>query len=436
MKQQKNKTMNEEEIKKLLAEVGDKHKATIKSEVDMAIKAISADPELGKRQAEAVKNAMEAAGIKADTIKGFQEAIEKQGEALRKLEANKPTDNVKSINQIIEEKSAEIVKIASGNGRDTVKIELPAASVNKTQVARAGVTGTTMAMRLLEVGQLPYLGMKMANLFRHVPVDPSSYGVIRFYDQSAITRAAASVAEGAAKPESAISWIERLLKIEKIGDSIPVTKEAFKDIYFVQGELDRLLNLNLALKEDALLWSGDGVSPNITGVYTTATALDVALATAYSGKVYAATVSLANIYDLIATMRVIIMNTKQSKYLPNVVVMNPADILAAKLTKDSFGRYVIPPYITVDGGNIDGCVVVESSQVTPNTLLVGDSRYGTIYDLEGITVEMGYINDQFVKGAMTIMAEKREALLIRNVDADAFYKCTDIGLAVQALTKL
>lgn len=81
---------------------------------------------------------------------------------------------------------------------------------------------------------------------------------------------AASVAEGATKPESAISWIERTCRIEKVADSIPVTKEALADIFFVQGEIRRLLEINLALKVDDLLYDGDGVTPNIKGVYTSA----------------------------------------------------------------------------------------------------------------------------------------------------------------------
>jgi len=58
---------------------------------------------------------------------------------------------------------------------------------------------------------------------------------------------------------------------------------------------------------------------------------------------------------------------------------------------------------------------------------------GTIYDLEGVTIEMGWINDQFVQNAMTILAEKRLALLVRNIDQYAFCKCTDIDVAVNQL---
>lgn len=424
-------TEQKAEIEALLKGVGDKERTTIKSEIELAIKAAGFDKDLGDKLNKQFTTQLETLGVKADVIKTLLETVEKQGEAMRKFETDKPI-NGKTVEQMIEEKAADIAKIQAGNPNTNVKLIIPNSVVNKTQVARAAVSGSTMAMRLTEIGQLPYLGMKMSTLFRHANVDASSNGVIRFYDQAAaITRAAAATAEGSAAPESVISWIERLLKVEKITDSIPVTKEAWRQVYFIQSEIDRLLNLNLPLKEDQQLWAGSGATPEITGVYTNSTAVNIAARVA-DGSIKA--VPFANIYDLIASMRVLIMNSKQSKYAPNAVLMNPSDILAYKLIKDSLGRYLVPGFVTADGKNIDGCEVIESSQVTADTLLVGDTRYGTIYDDGGIELEMGHINDQLVKSAMTIMATKFETLLIRNVDADAFLKCTNVNASVTALT--
>lgn len=420
---------DKDEIGSLLKEVADKHKEAIKQDVSQGIAAYMVDKQFAESQNKEFANKMEDLGIKSDTIKNLQDIVEKQGEAMRKFSENQEVKE-KTIEQMVIEKATEIKALSSSRqGQPNLKLEIPASVVNKTQVTRASVSSTTMAMRLPGVGQLPYLGMKMANLFRHAPVSPSSNGVIRFYDQSAITRSAANTAEGATKPESAITWIERLIKVEKIADSIPVTKEAWQDVDFIMSEIDRLLNLNLALKEDQQIWNGDGNTPNLNGVFTTATVFDG------TGANYANKFQNANIYDLIASVRVDVMNSKQSKYQPNAVVMNPLDILAYKLTKDSFGRYVIPPFVSADGSNMDGMEVIESSQVTADTLLVGDTRYGTIYDLEGVTIEMGYINDQFVKNAMTILAEKREALLIRNVDADGFRKVASISAQITNINK-
>ena len=115
-------------------------------------------------------------------------------------------------------------------------------------------------MRLDEIGQLPHANPVISTLFPHAPVSAYSGGVIRYYDQLAVTRGAAAVAEGATKPESVATWIERTLKIEKVADSIPVTKESLQDIFFIESEIRRLLQTNLSLKIDDLLYDGTGVS--------------------------------------------------------------------------------------------------------------------------------------------------------------------------------
>ena len=404
--------MEANELKAILEQVGKVNGEAIKEAVRTEVQAATQ----GLMTADVLGQKLEAAGIKPDTIKTLTDALEKQGLEMRKI-FEKPKSS-KTVDEIIMEKADEIVKLA--NTRTSMKIELP--SVNKTEVTRSGVQSTTMAMRLAEVGQSPYLGAVMSGLFTHAQVSPSSNGVIRYYDQNTVTRNAASVAESATKPESAINWVERTCLIEKIADSIPVTKEAWKDVYFIQSEINRLLNVNLALIEDSLLWDGDGNTPNIKGVYTSAYAFD------YVGD----QVTRANIFDLASAVKVDIANNRQSKYMPNNILINPKDAYKLKTTKLTDGQYETPSW--GNGSVIDGMRVIESSQVTENTMLVGDFRFGTIYDLEGVTLEVGWVNDQFIQNAMTILAEKRMALLVRTIDAYAFCKVTDIDAALLQLT--
>jgi HK97 family phage major capsid protein len=195
-------------------------------------------------------------------------------------------------------------------------------------------------------------------------------------------------------------------------------------VYFIQSEIERLLTINLALKKEDLLWDGDGITPNIKGVYTSA---PLFVTTPFDDSVEA-----ANVFDLVATIAADINASGGGKYKADTVVLNPIDTLKMKLIKDSSGRYLLPPFVSPNG-DITTLKVIESSQVTPNTLVVGDFRYGTIYDLENVTIEMGWINDQFIKNAFTILAEERFALLIRVVDTTAFRKVTDIAAALGAL---
>lgn len=411
--------MEEKEIKALLDGVAEKHKAAIKTEVENAVNAAG----LMKTADLAAK--FEAMGLKDGEIKKLTDAVEKQGEELRKIfEQGQPA--AKSIDQVIDEKAAEILKIAKGES-SYMKVEIP--KVQKTTVLTTAAGSSTLAMRLADVGQLAYLGSRMAPLFRKATIGPNMGGTIRYFDQSTVTRNAAGKAENTQYAESVIAWTEYSASVVKITDSIPVTKEALNDLGFVKSELDRLMNINMALKEDSQLYAGTGVAPELKGINVYATDKQATVI----GAPYAGTVDNANVYDLIAVLRVVLTTSKQSKYMPDVVLMNPADILKFKLKKASDGHYILPPFIAQNGMVIDNVVVVESNQVTANTLTIGDFRYGTIYEAQGLEIEIGLIDKQFVQDAMTIKASKRELLLVRTADADAFAKLTDIDAAVAGL---
>jgi len=399
--------MDEKELKALMDGIAQKNgeaiKTAVKTEMEVATAGLMKSAELASK--------FEAMGLKEDSIKALTDAVEKQGIELNKM-LNGTAGPKKGLEEMIAEKAADIVKIATGG--PNVKMNIS----NKTLVQRSAVGSSTMAMRLAEIGQLPYLGTEMSDLFRNVQVSPSSNGVLRYYDQATVTRGAASVAEAAQKPESVITWAERTLLIEKIADSIPVTKEAWNDVGFIQGELRRLLEINLALKKDDLLYDGDGVTPNIKGVYTSAGA--------FTTTPYDDSVSGANLFDLMSVLAVDIANNRQSKYKMDTVIVNPINMLGLRLAKDTQGRYLFE-------GKVLPWNIVESSQVTANTLVAGDFRYGTIYDLEDVVIEMGWINDQFIKNTFTILAEQRLGLLIRTVDETAFRKVTDIAAALGAI---
>lgn len=416
--------MGQEELEKLLEGVSKKHKDYadgIRTEIKRVV-----DENFEKTLlVDKLEDSLKGLGVDPGALKELTDAVKKQGDEMRKLMEKRKEEEVKTLKEVIAEKAEDLKtlsKAPSGSVRLTINKD-----IFKTTVQRSAITDSTLAMRLQSIGQLPYLDTIMSGLFRHVPLTGDHSGNIRYIDQKTITRNAATVAEGASKPESAITWQEYTFNVEKVADTIPVTREALMDVGFIRGELERLLQVNLALEEDSQLWDGDGVTPNLKGIYTYTSAFNHA---AYAGF----KADNATLYDLLAILRVQVTNGKGGKYSPNVVVMNPADTLRYKLAKGTDGHYVLPPFVMENGQQIDGMLVRESSQVTANTLALGDFRFGTVYDVEDITVDIGYVNDQFKKNMLTMLAEKREGLLVRNADLDAFLKVTDIDAAVLAVT--
>lgn len=348
-----------------------------------------------------------------DELRAVVEAVEKQGLKLAELEMQpKPKEPI-----ITTLRKHENAIKSLGTGKGAVGITF------KANVLRSSITDSTIAQREPGVGQLPTLQPQLLNLFSQGTVGPNSNGVIRYIDQATVTRAAAPVAEAASKPEAAVTWVEKLTRIEVISEWLPVTRQALDDLDFMASEIDQLLRLDLSLAIDQQLYSGTGTSPQLRGVYTAAPAFTPT----------AGVTTEPNIYDLIAAVATDIVNDRDALYAPNVVLINPVDFLRLKIRKASNGHYVVPSFVTPDGRTIDGMQVIPTARVAANTLLVGDFRYGRVYMDGDITVEIGWQNDQFVKNMVTMLAEVKIGLLIRDVNANAFRKVTDITTVLSGM---
>jgi HK97 family phage major capsid protein len=367
-----------------------------------------ATPEDVENKISAIEERFDGVATKED-IQELKDIAEAQGLEMQKL--NEKEVEPKTIKDLLIEKKSELQALKSGSGKVSFK----------TDVTRASVTNHTLAMRLPGAGQLARQRNVIAPLFAQGTVGPNSNGVVRYVDQAAITNSAAPVAEAAQKPESAITWQEYTLPIEKYADTIPVTMEALDDVDFMESEINNLLLRNLADIKDNALWDGSGVTPNVTGIYTAA---DEYVAAA-SG------ITDANIYDLIVKMQESIVGG--TSYMPNYAIMNIADINAMRLHKDANNNYIIPPFAGPDGTSVGGIQIIASNSVTADTMLVGDFDFATLYSLGGLSLDVGWIDKQFVENMVTVRAEERFGLLTRTVHTNAFAKETGIAAALVTL---
>ena len=404
------------EFQDLFEKIGKENGAKIESSVKDAV----SEATKGLLTIEKLTETLEKNGIKADTIETLMKAVEKQGIELNKYISGKGGSENKSIVQMLEEKKEELKALASGDKNRTIKMTV------KAPVLRASVTNSTQAMRLDDIGQVAYRGLTLSSLFRQRPVAPNSNGVIRYTDQSAPTRAAAAVEENNAFPESTFPWQEYTLNLQKIGDQVPVSVEAFNDVDYIAGEIQSLLEINVRLKEDQDLWNANGVAPKIRGIYDyapTYTASDLAL-------------DDPNLYDLIVKVQEDINSGRESKFRANKAIVSYADFNALLIKKAVDGHYVRPEWAQLlpDGtANVNGIKVIPHALPTAGTMLVGDFNWAEQFNMGDVEIEMGFIANQFINDMMTIKARKRTALLVRNVNLNSFRKVTDIAAAISLL---
>jgi HK97 family phage major capsid protein len=195
----------------------------------------------------------------------------------------------------------------------------------------------------------------------------------------------------------------------------------------MEAAVRRLLSLELFDIRETQFYTGTGTAPQVNGLYTRGTTFDYA---AWTGI----TTTQANIFDLCMLLKSEISRQYGAKFIPDTVLMNPTDWLAAQWVKTTEGVYVRNPFASPDGMNIAGMKVITSPKVTANTLMVGDSRYATLYLGDNIEIELGYDTGDFRDDLVTMKARHRFATKISPVDALGWYKVASVTAACTAIT--
>ncbi len=292
----------------------------------------------------------------------------------------------------------------------------------KADTLRAAITGNANAEEISGIGQLAHRKLTVYDLFRKVPVSKDRNGTVRYVDWTPETtvRAAAAIAEGGVFPSSTAKWQVYTMNLEKVGDSIPMSEELLYDASTFAAELENFLRVNMAIKIDTDLIEGDGASPNMKGLL----AYLNAFVPAASG------IADASIYDLLVKVREAITKPYGSKYNPDFALMNITDINRMKLKKDENNNYILPPFYDKAGNVVDGITVIECNTITANSMVVGDSRYGAIYEEPETAVTTGLATGDYESDMVTLKARRRMNLLIRNSEKTGFLKITDIDAAL------
>lgn len=258
---------------------------------------------------------------------------------------------------------------------------------------------------------LPLTPLTIADLMAPGTTTSNSVGYMK---ETTATNAAATVAEGAPKPESTLVFTAVTDPVRKIATWIPVTDELLEDVPAMQAYLDARLRLFVQIVEDDQLLNGDGTAPNISGI------LDrPAIATPI------ARVAETNPDVILKQINAIETATR----LPvDGIVMHPTNWNNILLLKDANGAYVAGggPFATPQRKTLWGRNVAVTPAVTANTAVVGAFKTASQFFRRGaLRVEASNSHsDFFVKNLIAIRAEERGALCVYR--ENAFGKVTNL----------
>ena len=345
----------------------------------------------------------------------LKNAAEKQGEILAEMQ-RKGQNTEKTFAEQYKENVAKLSEsIQAGKSYKF--------GTTRKAVTAASITNNTNAYRIEGVGQLQRGIPFVADLLPRVVLGSNTGGTVRWIEQSAITNNAGAVAEGSNSNESVATWEEKSLAGKRIKDHIKVSIDQIKDEAFMVGEISQLVNNNMRLAEDNALINGTGNNNDIKGL----------LAYAKEFSTTGISIKAANFVDLVGKCKTqIAVNTKGGA-MPTNFIANPTDVDVVRYLKNEFDMPIYPQWQLGGAVSFGGMTLAENALMTANKLIVGDMSKATLYIFDELVVEFVQVDDDALKGLVTVNAYIRENLVVKSVYADAIVKVSDVAETLTAI---
>lgn len=286
---------------------------------------------------------------------------------------------------------------SSGKVDMRIKATLTSATTDSAGSIGAAVNQT----RLPGIMPLPQRRMTVRDLISPGRMDGNT---IEYVKETGFTNNAGMVAEGAAKPESDIKLGLVATSAKVIAHWMKASRQILSDVSQLRSIIDQRLLYGLAMKEEQQLLTGDGTGQNLHGIIPQATAYVELFAPPLGTEIDA--------------LRLAMLQAALAEYPATGHVMNPTDWARIELTKDTTGSYIIGNPQGTAAPTLWGLPVVATQAIAVDKFLTGAFQMGAqLFDRWDARVEAGYVNDDFTKNLVTILAEERLALAVYRPEA-------------------
>ena len=363
-----------------------------------------------KEQGEkALAEAKKAGDMSTETKGKVDEMLVKQGELQARLqEAEQKLDRRAAGGEAqIKTAGAEVVNsdefkkyVAEGNYKKGFNMPVKAIVNITSSLSSAG--DAVAPDRLNVMVAAPDRRMTVRDLL--TPGRTSS-NLIQYVKETGFQNMAATVAEGAAKPQSDITFDLISSAVVKIATYVKASTEILADAAMLQSYIDGRLRYMLAYVEETQLLKGSGSGNNLNGIYTQATA--------YSAPIVISSPTRIDV------LRLALLQAELAEYPSTGIVLHPSDWAAIELQKDSTGAYLFANPQATATPTLWGRPVVATQAMTVDTFLVGAFKLGAqVFDRMQANVMIATENeDDFIKNMVTILAEERLGLAVYRPEA-------------------
>jgi len=394
--------MNELELKAAMLEA-DKKRDEMKAELKTAIDTQKTELLTKLAEVEELRKTMQTQldDIATDQAKAKKEGISKEVVSFAK--------------ELKSELQAKITELQSLKARKggAVSIELK----SFLESANASITtGSLLPTPQFEVG-VSKAPDRMPFLLDIITTGFSSSNVVYWVQRKTRTDNSGTVTEGTVTKvgggsvtQSVLSYETKNATMQDMLAFIKVSNNSIDDIDWLLSEVQTELLTLMALDLDANLLTGAIATEGYDGILTGATAF------AAGGKKLKTGV-VPNNYD---ALKFAATQIKKAHHRPNYVVLNPDDLLAMELERDTDGAYLFPPYLAVQP-QFAGVRIIENTGITSGTYLIGDFSKAKFWMRKGMDLKIHDQNeDDAITQLKTVTLYMRGVLVVKAADATAF----------------
>ena len=381
--------------------------AEIKADHAKAVDVVKAIAEEALGKAKASETLTEDLKGKADeALTNMNALTERMAELEQKSarEGGDGEDREKSIGEqfVDDERIKAFIDSKPSSGKADLRIKTTLSSATSNAAGSVGAAVETT--RLPGILALPQRRLTVRDLISPCRMDGNA---LEYVKEKGFRNNAAPVAELAAKPESDIQLELVTTSAKVIAHWMKASRQILDDVSQLRSMIDQRLLFGLGFKEEQQLLNGDGTGQNLLGIVPQATAYAVP-----SGF------TAPTPFTSIDTLRVAMLQAVLAEYPATGHVLNPIDWAAIELTKDDVGRHIIGVPQGTTPASLWKLPVVETQAMAVGKFLTGAFKLGAqLFDRWDARVEVGYVNDDFTKNLVTILAEERLALAVFRPEA-------------------
>lgn len=260
-------------------------------------------------------------------------------------------------------------------------------------------TGAGYAPESLRIGGFVEAASRPIQLLDIIPTAQTGYELVKYMEETTRTHGAAEKAEGGTYAESAFAFTEKSSPVEKITDSLPATDEQLKDAAMMSSYINGRLMFGLRQRLDSQVLIGNGTAPNLRGLKNVA-----GIQTQAKGA--------DPVPDAVFKAMTLVRVTGRA--VPTHVLLHPTDWQGVRLLRTADGIYIWGSPAEAGPERIWGLPVVQQDIDAAGTGYVGSFQpsWVSLFERQGVDMQVGYIGTQFVEGKRTVRADMRTAFVV------------------------